>query len=72
MINVHFIIGAYHPQHPNLKSSMYNLARKTADKYAKRIGRELAEGPTLYLLDNIYGPVELWPLVVEVENAVSG
>lgn len=64
-MNPHFIVGNYVPQHPSLKASMYKIQRKGAENFAKSIDRELAEGPTVYLPDNFYGPVELWPLVAE-------
>jgi hypothetical protein len=69
-----FVVGNYHPQHPSLKASMYKIMRKGASDYAQAIGRELAEGPTVYLPENYYGPVELWPLVYveEKEDALPG
>ena len=61
----HFIVGPYHAQHPFLKSSIYKLLYKGAINYAIKNNLQLAEGPTEYLPDNDYGPVELWPLVWE-------
>jgi hypothetical protein len=61
----YFVVGPYLHQHPSMQSNMYKLSRKKAEEFARSIDRELAEGPTLYLPDNYYGPVELWPLVVE-------
>lgn len=52
--------------HPTLKANMYGLWRKKASEFATSMHRELAEGPTQYLPNNFYGPVELWPLVMEV------
>lgn len=61
----HYIIGPCHIQHSSLKINMYGFSRKQAAKYATSIGRELAEGPALFIPDNYHGPVELWPLVIE-------
>ena len=61
----HFVVGPYHNQSPGLKVNLYGLYREKAAEFAKSIDRELAEGPTLLIIDNFYGPVELWPLVAE-------
>lgn len=42
----------------------YKAITKRTKEYAVRINRELAEGPTHFLPDNYYGPVEMWPLVM--------
>jgi hypothetical protein len=69
-----FVIGHYYPDHYSFKINMYKIARNGAVKYANSINRELAEGPTVLITDNLYGPVELWPLVIEEGegDALSG
>lgn len=64
---IEFIVGTVLPNHPSFKANLYGLARREAEKFAESINREVAEGPPLYLPDNYYGPVELWPLVWEGE-----
>jgi hypothetical protein len=73
-IDRYFIAGPYHPPYPSLKVNMYKILRKRAAEFARSINRELAEGPTIYLPDNFYGSVELWPLVIEEgeEDSLSG
>jgi hypothetical protein len=56
-----FIIGPYTPPISGL--NFYGIQRRHAKEYAERTGRELAEGPTVLVTENDYGPVELWPLV---------
>jgi hypothetical protein len=60
-----FVVGPHHITYPSFKVNLYGLYRRKASDFAKSIGRELAEGPTLLITDNYYGPVELWPLVQE-------
>ncbi|MFY3741646.1 MAG: hypothetical protein HMLIMOIP_002104 [Candidatus Nitrosomirales archaeon] len=76
MLGREFVIGPYPALYmpPKMTTGMYGMLRKHADKFAKSINRELAEGPTLFLPYNHYGPVELWPLVMEEgdRNPISG
>ena len=50
----------------------YRIARKCSEKYAKEHNLEVAEGPTLFVAQNGYNDVEVWPLVQEVDSALSG
>lgn len=70
MDNRYYIVGCYHPVYPDLELVTYSVSWKAAERYAKSINRELAEGPTVYIPDNYFGPVELWPLVRR-NNAIS-
>lgn len=58
-----FVIGPYTEQPPSVKANLYRLYRRKADDWAAEHGREVAEGPTVLIRNNFYGPVELWPLV---------
>jgi hypothetical protein len=72
MMDRHFVVGPYQHPHPSIQINMYKFLRRKAVGFAISIGRELAEGPTVYLPDDYWGAVELWPLVVEEEkNALS-
>lgn len=50
---------------------VYKKIAKNTRQFAIKGNRELAEGPTHLITDNYYGPVELWPLVMEVDNDFS-
>ncbi len=58
-----YIVGYCIKGHPSLKCNLYKIAWKGARNYAEKIGRELAEGPTLYVSNSHYGSLEVWPLV---------
>jgi len=63
----YFVVGPVHSTLPRLIGDVraYQLVRRNAERFARKIDRELAKGPTHYISDNYYGPVELWPLVIE-------
>jgi hypothetical protein len=66
----HFVIGPFPPLHHSLKTNFYGLCWRKASEHARSIGRELAEGPTVFIpydMSRDYpNPMELWPLVTEV------
>jgi hypothetical protein len=49
----------------------YRIARRHSENFAERHNRILAEGPTLRIQQE-FNTVELWPLVQEVDSAISG
>lgn len=69
----HYICTSLYPMHPSFKSTFHGLFTRKNKEFAESIGREVAYGPPHLVLDTEhYGPpVLLWPLVQEVEDAVS-
>lgn len=70
-----YVTGPFPPLHPSVRTNFYGLYRRKAAEHAQEMGRELAEGPTVFIpydMSRSYPePMELWPLVMEVkEDAV--
>lgn len=66
------VVGYYYPEDTRLPVTMWKINRKGALNFAKSINREVAEGPSLLVQQEPWGMLEVWPLVQEVNNDLSG
>lgn len=58
----HKTIGNYIKGPTGLEQICYAANRRAAERFVQSENCELAEGPTQYVGNNSYGPVELWPV----------